>query len=159
MDPSGGQTDDGKEEPAIDGTIPDNTSQDPDTGPAPTIPSDPDDEDGEEPTGAGEATPTITEPEGPTPTGADEETPTPGSTRYEDGTHKMIVECTEGARVYIDGDYSGTITGGRLEIPKQVGEMTVRLELDGYVPKSYMIEVEDEDEDVRFSFPDMVRSN
>ncbi len=141
---------DGIEDSTSDGTIPDNTSQDPDTTPIPTIDTQPDDDPDDD--AGNDVTPTTAEP---TPQGDDE--PTTDPSRREDGTHKMIIECTEGTRVYIDGEYSGTIAAGKLEIPKQIGEMTIRLELDGYTPKSYMIEVEDEDEDVRFSFPDLVK--
>lgn len=70
-----------------------------------------------------------------------------------DKDHKITIICTEGAKVYLDGTYKGTIQGGKLEFTKVVGTYTVELRLDGYDTKSYVIQIEDDGSDAQYRFP------
>lgn len=71
---------------------------------------------------------------------------------------KMLVSCTEGTSVYINGNLVATVSGGTAVCDKpRPGTVTVRLVLDGYISRTYTVTIEDDGEDAVFSFPDMVR--
>lgn len=84
-------------------------------------------------------------------------TPTPLPEPIDDSKYHTIIQCTEGASVYINGSYAGVISGGSLIVPKQVGELNIKLELAGYATRSYSVWVESGNDDAEFSFPDLVR--
>jgi hypothetical protein len=72
--------------------------------------------------------------------------------------HKLIISCTEGTSVYINGNLAAKVSGGTAVCDKpHPGTVTVRLVLDGYISRTYTVTIEDDDSDAEFSFPDMVR--
>ncbi|MBR4725317.1 MAG: PEGA domain-containing protein, partial [Lachnospiraceae bacterium] len=81
-----------------------------------------------------------------------------GSPAGNTGTAIMSFKCTNGAAVYVDDVYKGTITGGVLSIPKEPGVHSIRLTMEGYMTKRYTVSVEDDDENAEFSFPAMVKN-
>lgn len=70
-----------------------------------------------------------------------------------DKEHKMNIIGPLGASVYIDGVYKGVAP---LEIDKVLGDVTVTLSKDGYQTKSYSLTIEDDSEDVEFSFAELL---
>lgn len=72
---------------------------------------------------------------------------------------KLIIHCTEGASVFIDDIYKGTVTDGALITGKPSGTVSVRLTLEGYITKYYTVTIDDDGGDAEFSFPDMVRAD
>jgi|GEM_PF-2080030 len=71
---------------------------------------------------------------------------------------KLIVSCTEGTSVYVNGTHVSTVSGGRAVSDKpRPGTVTVRLVLDGYISRTYTVTIEDDGEDAEFTFPDMVK--
>ncbi|MCR5829249.1 MAG: PEGA domain-containing protein [Lachnospiraceae bacterium] len=72
--------------------------------------------------------------------------------------HKLIVSCTEGTSVYVNGTHVSTVSGGKAVSEKpRPGTVTVRLVLDGYISRTYTVTIEDDDADAEFTFPDMVK--
>lgn len=71
---------------------------------------------------------------------------------------KLIISCTEGTSVYINGNLAATVTGGTAVCDKpRPGTVTVRLVLDGHISRTYTVTIEDDGEDAIFSFPAMVK--
>ncbi|MCR5520665.1 MAG: PEGA domain-containing protein [Lachnospiraceae bacterium] len=71
---------------------------------------------------------------------------------------KMLISCTEGTSVYINGNLAATVSGGTAVCDKpRPGTVTVRLVLDGYISRTYTVTIEDDGEDAVFTFPDMVK--
>lgn len=70
-----------------------------------------------------------------------------------DNEHKITVSTPAGARVYLDGNYQGVAP---CSFPKKIGAVTLTVSKDGYVTKSYSVTTTDDDEDVSWSFPDLV---
>lgn len=75
---------------------------------------------------------------------------TPGGV---DTAKTLTISCTNGALVYIDGTYVGTITGGKLVCKKYVGTHTIELRLKGYSNKTYTIDLDNDGEDAVLNFP------
>lgn len=67
----------------------------------------------------------------------------------------ICITAPIGAKVYFDGAYVGT---SPLTFEKTSGEHTIIFKKDGYVTKSYTIDVSDDTEDVILSFPDMLEA-
>lgn len=67
----------------------------------------------------------------------------------------ICITAPTGAKVYFDGAYVGT---SPLTFEKQSGEHTIIFKKDGYVTKSYTIDVSDDTEDVILSFPAMLEA-
>lgn len=71
---------------------------------------------------------------------------------------KLIIACTEGTSVYINGTLAAVVNGGTAVCDKpHAGTVTVRLVLDGYISRTYTVSIEDDGEDAIFSFPAMVK--
>ena len=71
---------------------------------------------------------------------------------------KLIISCTEGTSVYINGTLAATVSGGSAVCDKpRAGTVTVRLVLDGYISRTYTVSIEDDGEDAVFTFPAMVK--
>ncbi|MCR5432547.1 MAG: PEGA domain-containing protein [Lachnospiraceae bacterium] len=71
---------------------------------------------------------------------------------------KLIISCTEGTSVYVNGTHVSTVSGGSAVSEKpRPGTVTVRLVLDGYISRTYTVTIEDDGEDAEFTFPDMVK--
>ena len=68
----------------------------------------------------------------------------------------ICITAPEGAKVYFDGAYMGV---SPLAFDKVEGEHTIIFKKDGYVTKSYTIDVSDDEEDMILSFPAMLEGN
>ena len=89
-------------------------------------------------------------------TPVDETTPT-ATPAGEDSNNVMVIKCSDGAAVYLDDAYKGTIADGSLTLKKVPGDHTIRFTKEGYLTKRYTVFVEDDGLDAEFSFPEMVR--
>ena len=83
------------------------------------------------------------------------ETETTSSSTGNPGSSNNLISITSpvGAKVYFDGAYAGTAP---LSFEKVSGEHTIIFKQDGYVTKSYTIDVSDDTEDMILSFPAML---
>lgn len=70
-----------------------------------------------------------------------------------DKKHTMSVKSPEGAEVYLNGAYKGTVP---CSFPKQIGTHTISLSKEGYTTRSYTVVINDDEQDVTWSFPEMV---
>ncbi len=87
-------------------------------------------------------------------TSTDDETETTTSSSNPGSSNGLIcITGPEGAKVYFDGAYMGT---SPCTFDKVSGEHTIILKKDGYVTKSYTIDVSDDDEDMILNFPEML---
>lgn len=66
--------------------------------------------------------------------------------------YKVIVNSPEGAEVYLDGAYVGRAP---VSFQKKAGSHTLTFRRDGYVTKSYTIEVDSEKKDLTMAFPNL----
>ena len=64
----------------------------------------------------------------------------------------ICITAPEGAKVYFDGAYVGV---SPVTINKVEGEHTIIFKKDGYMTKSYTVDVSDDTEDMILSFPEM----
>lgn len=69
---------------------------------------------------------------------------------------RITIEAPEDVHVYQDNLYKGMIPVTYIKTP---GEHTITLRKTGYVTRSYNIVVEDDDEDVTYSFPNLDPDN
>ena len=67
-----------------------------------------------------------------------------------DKDHTITIQGPEGASVYLNGVLKGTAP---LSFEKEIGTHTIILSQEGYVTKSYTVEVTDNGEDINFNFP------
>ena len=81
---------------------------------------------------------------------------TTGTTNPGSSNGLICITAPEGAKVYFDGAYMGV---SPLTIEKTEGEHTIIFKKDGYVTKSYTIDVSDDEEDMILSFPAMLEGN
>lgn len=72
-----------------------------------------------------------------------------------DKEHKIFISEPEGAKVYVDGVYKGVAP---VSFTKILGDITVTLSKDGYQTKSYSITIDDDGDDVEYSFADLVEN-
>jgi hypothetical protein len=71
-----------------------------------------------------------------------------------DTDHTITVSAPKGAAVYVDGTYKGEIP---CSFTKMIGEVTLTLTMDGYTTKSYQVEIQDDSQDISWSFPDLTK--
>ena len=95
-----------------------------------------------------------------TTTGSGEETTSksdlePDTTTSQTGSSKLTINKPEGASVYIDGVFKGTIP---LTTSKTAGEHSVILRQTGYKSVVYNVEFSDDTSDANISFPEMEES-
>ena len=76
-------------------------------------------------------------------------TPTPST----DSNCKISIKEPDGASVYVNGVYKGVAP---ISFTKIIGDLTITLSKTGYVTKSYSVTIEDDSEDVEYSFADLV---
>lgn len=96
-----------------------------------------------------------------TTTGANEQTTTKsnsetGTTTSQTGSSKVTINKPEGASVYIDGMFKGTIP---FTTTKEPGTHSVILRQTGYQSVVYNVEFSNDTSDVNISFPAMEKSN
>ncbi len=70
--------------------------------------------------------------------------------------NKVYIDAPEGAELYVDGKYIGIIP---TSFDKKSGTYTVSVRKNGYVTRSYSLEVDDSDKDVRYSFSSLEKDN
>lgn len=71
-----------------------------------------------------------------------------------DKDHTITVNKPEGTRVYLNGTYKGVVP---CSFPKEIGTHTVTLSKDGETTRSYTIAVEDDSNNIEWSFPELTQ--
>jgi len=80
----------------------------------------------------------------------------PGDTdRNSESTGRLVIRTSDGAGIYINGEYKGTVKNGELKVEKPPGVIELELKKDGYVTKKYTITLDDEEEEEVYRFPEM----
>lgn len=69
--------------------------------------------------------------------------------------HRVYIDAPEGAELYVDGKYIGILP---TSFDKKSGTYTVSVRRNGYLTRSYTLEVDDSDKDVRYSFSELEKS-
>ncbi|MBQ2745124.1 MAG: PEGA domain-containing protein [Lachnospiraceae bacterium] len=87
--------------------------------------------------------------------GEDETTTTSGNSNPGSSNNLISITSPTGAKVYLDGAYKGTTP---ISFEKTPGEHTLIFQQDGYVTKSYTIDVSEDTEDMILSFPAMLEA-
>ncbi|MCD7826647.1 MAG: PEGA domain-containing protein [Clostridiaceae bacterium] len=77
-------------------------------------------------------------------------------TKQIDSDHTITVSAPVGVEVYLDNVYKGLTP---CTFTKIIGSQTITLSDDGYVTKSYSVDILDDDKDVTLSFDDLVESS
>lgn len=67
----------------------------------------------------------------------------------EEDEYKVYIDAPEGAQLYVDGKYIGTIP---TSFAKKSGTYTISVRKSGYKTRSYSLEVDNSQKDVRYSF-------
>ena len=70
--------------------------------------------------------------------------------------YKVYIDTPEGVEVYVDGNYIGI---SPVSFAKKPGTHTITLRKNGYVTRSYTIEIDKEEKDVTYSFADLLESD
>ncbi len=78
------------------------------------------------------------------------------TTKQMDSEHTITVSAPEGAEVYLDNVYKGLAP---CSFTKIIGSQTITLSKDGYVTKSYSVDILDDEEDVTLSFAELVANS
>lgn len=78
------------------------------------------------------------------------------TTKQMDSEHTITVSAPEGAEVYLDNVYKGLAP---CSFTKIIGSQTITLSKDGYITKSYSVDILDDGEDVSFSFAELVANS
>lgn len=69
--------------------------------------------------------------------------------------YKVYIDAPEGAELYVNGKYIGILP---TSFDKKSGTYTVSVRRSGYATRSYTLEVDGSDKDVRYSFSDLEKS-
>lgn len=75
-------------------------------------------------------------------------------TKKIDSNHTITVSAPEGVEVYLDNVYKGLAP---CTFTKVIGSQTITLSDEGYVTKSYSIDVLDDDKNAKFAFAELVK--
>lgn len=67
--------------------------------------------------------------------------------------YKVYIDAPEGVEVYLDGNYVGI---SPCSFKKVAGTRIITLRKTGYEPRSYTVNIDDEDKDFSYSFADLV---
>lgn len=70
------------------------------------------------------------------------------------GKYKVYIDAPDGAEAYLDGSYVGITPVSFNKVP---GSYVVTLRRSGYQPRSYTLQIDDEEKDVNYSFTDLVK--
>ena len=71
-------------------------------------------------------------------------------------SYKVYIDTPEGVEVYLNGNYIGI---SPVSFAKKPGTHTITLRKNGYVTRSYTIEIDREEKDVTYSFADLLESD
>lgn len=77
-------------------------------------------------------------------------------TKKIDSNHTITVSAPEGAEVYLDNVYKGLAP---CTFTKVIGSQTITLSMNGYVTKSYSVDILDDDKNAKFSFAELVKDD
>lgn len=67
--------------------------------------------------------------------------------------YRVYIDAPEGAEAYLDGSYVGIIP---VSFSKAAGSYVVTLRKTGYQPRSYTLQIDNEEKDVNYSFTELV---
>lgn len=81
-----------------------------------------------------------------------EDETTDSTDESEETEYKVKITAPENFEVYFDGEYKGVAP---VNFKKASGSHTITLRKDGYVTKSYTVEIDTEDEDISMAFPEL----
>ena len=70
--------------------------------------------------------------------------------------YKVYIDTPEGVEVYLDGNYIGI---SPVSFAKKPGTHTITLRKNGYVTRSYTIEIDKAEKDVTYSFADLLETD
>ncbi|MFG6370049.1 MAG: PEGA domain-containing protein [Lachnospiraceae bacterium] len=68
--------------------------------------------------------------------------------------YKVYIDAPDGVEAYLDGSYIGITP---ISFNKVSGSYVVTLRKTGYQPRSYTLQIDDEEKDVNYSFTDLVK--
>lgn len=68
--------------------------------------------------------------------------------------YKVYIDAPDGAEAYLDGSYIGITPISFNKVP---GSYVVTLRKTGFQPRSYTLQIDDEEKDVNYSFTDLVK--
>lgn len=85
--------------------------------------------------------------------GKTESSATTGGDTSSVGNARVYIDSPKGVEVYLDGNYIGVAP---LDFKKQVGSYVITLRKSGCQTRSYSISLEDDNQDVNFSFSDLL---
>lgn len=74
------------------------------------------------------------------------------ATKRVDSNHSIHVTAPNGVEVYLDNVYKGLAP---CKFKKVIGSQTITLRKNGYITKSYSVDILDDDENVSLSFPEL----
>ena len=74
------------------------------------------------------------------------------TTKRVDSNHSIHVTAPNGVEVYLDNVYKGLAP---CKFKKVIGSQTITLRKNGYITKSYSVDILDDDENVSLSFPEL----
>lgn len=70
------------------------------------------------------------------------------------GKYKVYIDAPDGVEAYLDGNYIGVTP---VSFNKTPGSYVVTLRKSGYQPRSYTLQIDDEEKDVNYSFTQLVK--
>ncbi len=70
-------------------------------------------------------------------------------------TGHLVIRTSDGAEIYINGEYKGTVKNGELKVAKPPGVIELELKKDGYITKKYTITLDDAEKEEVYRFPEM----
>lgn len=76
-------------------------------------------------------------------------------TKQMDSDHTITVSAPEGAEVYLDNVYKGLAP---CTFTKVIGSQTITLRREGYITRSYSVDILDDGEDVKLSFAELAEA-
>ena len=77
----------------------------------------------------------------------------PETTKAPDEQHTITVKAPIGASVYVNGIYQGVAP---ITFSKVLGNATITLSKEGYVTRSYSVNIADDGKDVNYSFAALI---
>ena len=70
------------------------------------------------------------------------------------GKYRVYIDAPEGAEAYLDGSYIGIVP---ISFSKKEGSYVVTLRRTGYQPRSYTLQIDNEQKDVNYSFTELMK--
>ncbi len=85
--------------------------------------------------------------------GTDTKTESKKTTTTSDSEYQVHIESPEGVEVYVDGNYIGIAP---ISMDKEIGNFVITLRKTGYQTRSYTVQIDDGDQDVNYSFAELL---